>query len=500
MLFTELFKSGRDMCNVCGQTPCNCTHITEGAGDIGSKIRAAYQQIYDQGDDAVEFAYYDSPIFAQYWDEYEGDLDSIIAEVDPQELQIILDELVGAAEDQGIAEGRDDDEECHVCRGTGEGQTEHENCYHCRGSGMEPHSHDDDDFDPPEDDYDDYGDDESHYEKSLRSRGLEERMANMAEWLDEAAPAYTGIDPVVRQRMGMPPASQGEIRNYLDKNPTGVTSGSGAPVTSGSGQPVQSGGAVDVARAADAASPDRDVAVAKPAGTAAASAPTPAPTVSAATTPVTSKPVTSTSLPAPAAPAAPAAPKAPAPTFSKGVTDIAAANKIADPNKINVGQTIKLPSGQNYTVAKGDTLSGIASGQYKGPTTSSASATKPYVPSTTPPAAKPLGPTPAATTPTTPTTPAPTAAPKPTTPAPAANIPAAKNIYVPNVSGAGQKGPTVAAATGSDPTNPINKLNYGTGNSAPPPTMFNQLPKGATGAITKENSDIARIKSLAGLK
>jgi hypothetical protein len=78
--------------------------VAEGAGNIGAQIRAAYQRIYDQGDDAVEFAYYDSPIFAQYWDEYEGDLDSIIAEVDPSELQIILDELTSAAENQGVAE------------------------------------------------------------------------------------------------------------------------------------------------------------------------------------------------------------------------------------------------------------------------------------------------------------------------------------------------------------------------------------------------------------
>ena len=78
--------------------------VAEGSGNIGQQIKALYQQIADQGDDAIEFMYYDSPIFAQYWDEYEGDLDSIIAEVDPTELQVILDELTSAAEDQGIAE------------------------------------------------------------------------------------------------------------------------------------------------------------------------------------------------------------------------------------------------------------------------------------------------------------------------------------------------------------------------------------------------------------
>jgi hypothetical protein len=79
--------------------------VSEGVGNIGDQIKAVYQKIYDQGDDAVEFMYYDSPIFAQYWDEYEGDLDSIIAEVDPGELQIIHDELLSAAEQQGVAEG-----------------------------------------------------------------------------------------------------------------------------------------------------------------------------------------------------------------------------------------------------------------------------------------------------------------------------------------------------------------------------------------------------------
>ena len=78
--------------------------VNEAAGNIGNQIKSLYQKIADQGDDAIEFMYYDSPIFAQYWDEYEGDLDSIIAEVDPSDLQVILAELTSAAEDQGIAE------------------------------------------------------------------------------------------------------------------------------------------------------------------------------------------------------------------------------------------------------------------------------------------------------------------------------------------------------------------------------------------------------------
>jgi len=143
MFINQLFEGLKNSCKVCGQTPCNCTHISEekvrldpkcwkgkkignpktkmkggvrvnncvpesvveGDGNVGQQIKAVYQKIYNAGDDAVEFAYYDSPIFAQYWDEYEGDLDSIIAEVDPSELQVIYSELQSAAEDQGLTEG-----------------------------------------------------------------------------------------------------------------------------------------------------------------------------------------------------------------------------------------------------------------------------------------------------------------------------------------------------------------------------------------------------------
>ena len=78
--------------------------MTEGSKDIGSKIKSLYQRIYDQGDDAIDYMYYESPIFAKYWDEYEGELDEIIAEVDPKELQIIHDELEDFVLDQGIKE------------------------------------------------------------------------------------------------------------------------------------------------------------------------------------------------------------------------------------------------------------------------------------------------------------------------------------------------------------------------------------------------------------
>ena len=51
-----------------------------------------------------------------------------------------------------------------------------------------------------------------------------------------------------------------------------------------------------------------------------------------------------------------AAPKAPA-DLAKQVKDVAAASGIKDPNLILPGQKLKLPGGDEYTVAKGDTLS-----------------------------------------------------------------------------------------------------------------------------------------------
>jgi mono/diheme cytochrome c family protein len=57
---------------------------------------------------------------------------------------------------QGVAEGLDDEpEECWTCRGTGEGQFDGQSCSVCHGSGVEPRQHDDDDFDIPDDYYED---------------------------------------------------------------------------------------------------------------------------------------------------------------------------------------------------------------------------------------------------------------------------------------------------------------------------------------------------------
>lgn len=78
--------------------------MAEGTSNIGSAIKSLYQKIYDAGDDEIDYFYHASPIFAQYWDEYEGDLDSIIAEVDPSELEVIQAELESYVDDANLAE------------------------------------------------------------------------------------------------------------------------------------------------------------------------------------------------------------------------------------------------------------------------------------------------------------------------------------------------------------------------------------------------------------
>ena len=69
----------------------------------------------------------------------------------------------------------DDYEDCSWCSGSGEGQYDGSTCSHCHGSGVEPASDNDDDIDDIDyEDDADYDEPESHYEKSLRTRGLGE--------------------------------------------------------------------------------------------------------------------------------------------------------------------------------------------------------------------------------------------------------------------------------------------------------------------------------------
>jgi len=53
---------------------------------------------------------------------------------------------------------------------------------------------------------------------------LQEKYARFKE---QDSKAYTGIDPIVRQRMGMPPATADEIQSYFNKNPPAIKAGDG---------------------------------------------------------------------------------------------------------------------------------------------------------------------------------------------------------------------------------------------------------------------------------
>jgi hypothetical protein len=57
--------------------------------------------------------------------------------------------------------------------------------------------------------------------KNLFSKG------DSAQSPSPSTPAYTGIDPIVRQRMGMAPATAAEIGKYTQANPPGIRAGDG---------------------------------------------------------------------------------------------------------------------------------------------------------------------------------------------------------------------------------------------------------------------------------
>ena len=221
--------------------------------------------------------------------------------------------------------------------------------------------------------------------KQAKEKTLEWQIEEAYQQFKEAD-EYTGIDPNVRQRMGMQAATQDEIRSYLDKNPPGLQTSTGQAVTTGSGATVRSGALVDVAKAADIASPNRPQSVARtPAkpldvrnrsdGTlppAPAAVKTPAPDSGAVATPVNPQAeYTALTIPAAATPAAtPAsAPASAVPAPYKGSAGSQQIQKlnpaIKDVNKIQVGQTFKMPDGSNYTVKPGDTLDKIARGSSK---------------------------------------------------------------------------------------------------------------------------------------
>ena len=190
------------------------------------------------------------------------------------------------------------------------------------------------------------------------------------------APAYTGIDPVVRQRMGMQPANQDEIRTYLDKNPPFVTSGDGQPIRTGTGSPVVSGGLTKVGRAADELSPDRERAEAMPRPTQITPRPpitlppagvTVTPVPNNSTKPVALAPTTAATTAVKPAVTKPAAtiPQMPKNPVAGSWQDVWKNNpQLKNPNMIQVGQQITMPNGVKVTVNKGDTLGKLAK-QYR---------------------------------------------------------------------------------------------------------------------------------------
>ena len=46
MNLNDFFTESKDMCNVCGQTPCNCTHLTE-SSQVERKISRVLAMIQD---------------------------------------------------------------------------------------------------------------------------------------------------------------------------------------------------------------------------------------------------------------------------------------------------------------------------------------------------------------------------------------------------------------------------------------------------------------------
>lgn len=255
MLFTELFN-GKDNCAVCGQTPCNCTHVTEEKvrldpkcwkgkkiGNPKTKMKGGVrvnncvpaESVAEGSNQDLVYISKSKVREFEEWMESEG-LETEVPKKDVGEF-IVYDysgqdvTTKSYADDwnekgQDVAEGYED-EECHVCNGTGEGRTEHENCSHCGGSGMEPSDRDDDDYEmyDTDDDYDRGGDDESHYEKYVRTRGLEETkpeekiggrydpndfdaMVLRLKKLAGAGPMKTVYDPEKRVYKNVPQSSE----------------------------------------------------------------------------------------------------------------------------------------------------------------------------------------------------------------------------------------------------------------------------------------------------
>jgi hypothetical protein len=237
--------------------------------------------------------------------------------------------------------------------------------------------------------------------KVSKEKVTEWKLSEEYKRFKEQTQPYTGIDPIVRQRLGMPPASLDDVVDYTVNNPPYIRTGDGTPLKTNDGKPVLSGGEFDILKdvnptwAREFERPQKDTSSTTPVSPAITRTGEPAvsPTTSISTSPATapsSSVSTSTSSTAatPAAPAAvttPVAPRdntsaaalptasaaaaqpvVPAPVRapyrgSSSAREIQAVNpSIRDVNKIQAGQRLKLPnSDEDYVVQKGDTLDKI---------------------------------------------------------------------------------------------------------------------------------------------
>jgi hypothetical protein len=236
--------------------------------------------------------------------------------------------------------------------------------------------------------------------KVSKEKVIEWKLTEEYKRFKEQTQPYTGIDPIVRQRLGMPPASLDDVVDYTVNNPPYIRTGDGTPLKTNDGKPVLSGGEFDILKdvnptwAREFERPQKDISSTTQVSPAITRTGEPAvsPTTSISTSPATapsSSVSTSTSSTAPAAPAAVTTPVAPRnntsaaalPTASAAVApqpvvpapvrapyrgsssarEIQAVNpSIRDVNKIQAGQRLKLPdSDEDYVVQKGDTLDKI---------------------------------------------------------------------------------------------------------------------------------------------
>ena len=82
--------------------------------------------------------------------------------------------------------------------------------------------------------------------KVSKEKVTEWKLSEEYKRFKEQTQPYTGIDPIVRQRLGMPPASLDDVVDYTVNNPPYIRTGDGTPLKTNDGKPVLSGGEFDI--------------------------------------------------------------------------------------------------------------------------------------------------------------------------------------------------------------------------------------------------------------